>query len=314
MEPYISVVIPVCNEEENILPLYQKLKDDLAELDKTHEIFFIDDGSTDDTFLKLSQLHKNDKCVSVIKLRKNFGKALALNIAFKNVNGCVIVTMDGDLQDDSAEIPKFLEKIDEGYELVSGWKYPRNDPPTKTFPSKLFNRLTCLFTGVNLHDFNCGFKAYRKEVIESINLYGEMHRYTPVLANYYGFKIGEVQVKHHPRKYGRSKYGINRIIKGFFDLISVKFLTSYLSRPLHVFGLPGFLSTSIGFLIGLHLVILKFFYNVELSERPLLLLSVLLIVLGLQFVSLGLLGEMITYREKKAENPDIYIGKELIDH
>lgn len=311
MTPDISIVIPVYNEEENVLPLYRKLKDDLSSLGRTYEVIFIDDGSTDGTFAKLKDVQADDDHIRVIKFRKNFGKAIALNTAFRLVEGDVVITMDGDLQDDSAEIPKLLEKIEDGYDLVSGWKYPRNDPITKTAPSKVFNRLTCWMTGVNLHDFNCGFKAYRREVVDALHLYGELHRYTPVLANYYGFKITEVAVKHHPREFGKSKYGAKRVIKGFLDLITVKFLTSYVSRPLHVFGVPGILSLLVGFFIGLYLVLLKYLQNIELSERPLLLLSILLILLGLQFFSIGLLGEMITSRDAREEYPEHFVEKIL---
>lgn len=309
MTPDISIVIPVYNEAENVPLLYRKLKDDLSSLDRTYEIIFIDDGSTDDTFAKLKEAQADDDRIRIIKFRRNFGKAAALNTAFRQVKGEVVITMDGDLQDDSAEIPKFLDKIDEGYDLVSGWKYPRNDPITKTAPSKVFNKLTCWMTGVNLHDFNCGFKAYKREVTDALHLYGELHRYTPVLANYYGFNIAEVTVRHHPREFGKSKYGAKRVIKGLLDLITVKFLTSYASRPLHVFGVPGILSLLVGFFIGLYLVILKYLRDIALTERPLLLLSILLILLGLQFFSIGLLGEMITSRGARDGHPEHFVER-----
>lgn len=309
MTPDISIVIPVYNEVENVPLLYRKLREDLSSLGRTYEIIFIDDGSTDDTFAKLKEVQANGDHIRIIKFRRNFGKAAALNTAFRQVKGEVVITMDGDLQDDSAEIPKFLDKIDEGYDLVSGWKYPRNDPITKTAPSKVFNKLTCWMTGVNLHDFNCGFKAYKREVTDALHLYGELHRYTPVLANYYGFKIAEVTVRHHPREFGKSKYGAKRVIKGLLDLITVKFLTSYASRPLHVFGVPGILSLLVGFFIGLYLVLLKYLQDIELSERPLLLLSILLILLGLQFFSIGLLGEMITSRGARDGHPEHFVER-----
>lgn len=305
----ISIVIPVYNEAENVPLLYRKLRDDLLSLGRTYEVIFIDDGSKDDTFAKLKEIQANGDHIRIIKFRRNFGKAAALNTAFRLVEGEVVITMDGDLQDDSAEIPKFLDKIKEGYDLVSGWKYPRNDPITKTAPSKIFNRLTCWMTRVNLHDFNCGFKAYRREVTDVLHLYGELHRYTPVLANYYGFKIAEVTVRHHPREFGKSKYGAKRVIKGLLDLITVKFLTSYASRPLHVFGVPGILSLLVGFLIGLYLIFLKYLQNIELTERPLLLLSILLILLGLQFFSIGLLGEMITSRGSRDGYPEHFVER-----
>jgi glycosyltransferase involved in cell wall biosynthesis len=308
-------VIPVYNEEKNVdeLQLHEKLIKVLSSLKKNHEIIFVDDGSTDNTFEVLKELHEKDSSLKIIKLRTNFGKSIALNTAFKHAKGDVVITMDGDLQDDPAEIPRFIEKIEEGYDLVVGWKYPRNDPITKTLPSKFFNWLTCMLTSVNLHDFNCGFKAYKKEVVDNIPLYGEMHRYIPALAAWHGFKITEIKVKHHPRKYGKSKYGFFRLIKGFLDLITVKFLTSYSTRPLHVFGILGILSLLFGFFIGLYLVILKYWKGIALTERPLLLLSVLLILLGLQFISIGLLGEMITFREVKGENVERYIEKMVGD-
>ena len=309
----ILIVIPVLNEEKSIQELYLNLKFVLNTLKSPYEMVFVDDGSTDNTFHVLEEIASKDNRVSIIKLRKNFGKSIALNTAFRHAKGDIVITIDGDLQDDPEEIPRFIEKIEEGYDLVVGWKHPRIDPFTKTVPSKFFNWLTCMLTGVNLHDFNCGFKAYKKEVVDNISLYGEMHRYIPALAAWHGFKITEIKVKHHPRKYGKSKYGFFRLIKGFLDLITVKFLTSYSTRPLHVFGSPGILSLLFGFFIGLYLVILKYWKGIALTERPLLLLSVLLILLGLQFISIGLLGEMITFREVKGENVERYIEKMVGD-
>ncbi|MBP1928313.1 glycosyltransferase involved in cell wall biosynthesis [Methanolinea mesophila] len=311
MTPYLSIIIPVFNEQENITPLYDKLKKDLALIDTSYEVLFIDDGSNDSTFKKILDIQQKDNCIKIIKFRRNFGKSAALNIAFRKLQGNIVITMDGDLQDDSAEIGNFLRKIDEGYDLVSGWKFQRNDPFTKVFPSRIFNGLTSWITGVKLHDFNCGFKAYRREVTDAIYLYGEMHRYIPILAAQYGFKIAEIQVHHKPRRFGRSKYGFSRLFKGFLDLITVKYITSYSARPLHAFGVPGFVFLGLGFIIGIYLLALKYLENIVLSERPLLLLSVLLIVLGLQFISIGLLGEMITHRETGKENLTPYIEKSI---
>ncbi len=307
MNPDLSIVIPVFNEQENILPLYEKLIKDMDSVHKTYEVLFIDDGSTDSTFINIRDIQQNDTRIKIIKFRKNFGKSVALNTAFRKVQGDIVITMDGDLQDDSAEIGNFLKKIEEGYDLVSGWKYQRNDPLTKVLPSRIFNGLTSWITGVKLHDFNCGFKAYKREVTEAIYLYGEMHRYIPILAAQYGFKIAEFQVHHLPRRFGRSKYGFSRLFKGFLDLITVKYITSYSARPLHAFGVPGIIALGIGFILGIYLLVLKYLDNIELSERPLLLLSVLLIVLGLQFISIGLLGEMITHRETGKEDLKLYI-------
>lgn len=305
----ISIVIPALNEEKSIHELYLNLEYVLNTLKDPYEIVFVEDGSTDNTFPILEEIARKDDRVSIIKFRKNFGKSIALNTAFKHAKGDVVITMDGDLQDDPDEIPRFIEKIEKGYDLVVGWKYPRIDPITKTVPSKFFNWLTCMLTGVTLHDFNCGFKAYKKEVIDNISLYGEMHRYIPALAAWNGFKITEIKVKHHPRKYGKSKYGFSRLLKGFLDLITVKFLTSFATRPLHVFGIPGILSLLFGFFIGLYLVIQKFLRDITISDRPLLLLSVLLILLGLQFISIGLLGEMMVFQGVKGENVERYIEK-----
>jgi glycosyltransferase involved in cell wall biosynthesis len=305
--PELSIIIPLNNEEGNIVPLYQKLSEQLQRIQRTYEIIFVDDGSTDKTFEKISRFHTQDPYVKVIKFRKNFGKSTALNVAFHYAKGQIIITMDGDLQDDPEEIPKFLAKIEEGFDLVSGWKYPRVDPIAKTLPSKFFNNLTSLLTGVDLHDFNCGFKAYKRVVINNIQLYGEMHRYIPALAAWNGFKITEIKIKHHPRYSGRSKFGFSRLIKGIMDLITVNFLTNYSSRPLHIFGVPGFASLFVGFIIGMYLVFQKYVNNILIGEHPLLLLSVLLILIGLQFISLGLIGEMLTLRDMREQNPDQYI-------
>jgi glycosyltransferase involved in cell wall biosynthesis len=299
--------VPVYNEDNNIDPLYREIGSALSSLTKTYEIVFVDDGSNDNTFQVLKEIQERDKRVKIIKFRRNFGKSVALNSAFNFVKGNIIITMDGDLQDNPDEIPRFVDAIEGGSDLVSGWKYTRKDPLTKKLPSKLFNNMTRLLTGVDLHDFNCGFKAYKRGVLDTISLYGEMHRYIPALAAQYGFKITELKVEHRPRSYGKSKYGFSRLIKGFLDLITVKFLTEYSSRPLHVFGIPGILSLISGVFIGLYLVILKYWKDIMLGDRPLLLLSILLIILGLQFVSIGLLGEMITFRERKDESAEKYI-------
>ena len=317
MSKKIIVVIPVFNEMENIPILVERLKRILEGNGSDWEILFVDDGSTDNTFQILDEVADKNESISIIKLKRNFGKSVALNTAFRYATGDIIITMDGDLQDDPEEIPKFIEKIEEGYDLVVGWKYPRNDPITKKIPSKLFNRLTRMLMGVDIHDFNCGYKAFKSKTLEDICLYGEMHRYIPVLIAWQGFRIAEIKVKHHPRKYGKSKYGASRIIKGFLDLITVKFLTGYATRPLHVFGLPGILSLLAGFCIGLYLAGLKYWKGMGIGDRPLLLLSVLLILLGLQFISIGLLGEMITFQEMKRERREgveRYIEKVVINN
>lgn len=305
----ISVVIPVFNEEDSMSILCELIDENLK--GKQYEILIIDDGSTDNTPKILEKLAAESDNISVITLRRNIGKAVALDIAFRKVNSDIIVTIDGDLQDDPAEIPKFIDKIENGYDLVVGWKYNRKDPINKTLPSKFFNFLTRRMTGVNLHDFNCGFKAYRKDVLNNLSLYGEMHRYIPVLANQYGFKIAEIKVKHHSRKYGKSKYSTYRIIEGFLDLITVTFLSFFATKPLHIFGIFGLLSILFGFVIDLYLLFLKYIKNYSIGDRPLLLLSVLLILVGFQFISMGLLSEMIVFQNAKKQDVDSLIKNEL---
>jgi len=294
----ISVVVPLFNEEKSLVELHQRLSSALCTLDKPVEILFIDDGSTDRSFEILKTIRKNDANVRVVQFRKNYGKSAALATGFKRSSGKIIVTIDGDLQDDPSEIPHLIQKLNEGYDLVSGWKKQRRDSFIKRVSSKLFNRVTCMFTGLEIHDINCGLKAYRREVTDSVNVYGQLHRFLPVLAQWEGFKVGEVVVQHHPRRFGRTKFGASRFIAGFFDLITVLFITRYTKRPLHLFGLAGLVSFIFGMTISLYLSIEKIYLGKHLSNRPLLFLGVLLIIVGVQFVSIGLLGEMITANRK----------------
>lgn len=289
----VSVVIPVFNEEASLRTLYSNLKKVLASLKSKHEIIFVDDGSNDRSFTVIKGLRAKDKSVKAVRFQRNFGKASALSAGFKKANGSIIFTMDADLQDNPEDIPKFIKELDNGYDLVSGWRFRRNSPFMRKLSSRFYNRLTTLFTGVKLHDFNSGFKAYKRNVVKSLKLYGEMHRYLPILAHMNGFRIGEVKVSNSPRIHGKSKYGTSRLIRGFFDLISVKFLMSYTKRPLHLFGRLGLLFGIIGLLIGLFMVNL-WFQGVEIIQKPLLLLAILLMVLGAQFFSIGLLGDMIS--------------------
>ncbi|HWK79401.1 MAG TPA: glycosyltransferase family 2 protein [Thermomicrobiales bacterium] len=291
----LSILIPVMNEEGNLPELYSRLSAQLDAIGLPWEIIFVDDGSSDGTWAFIERTNATDKRVIGLRHRRNFGKARALADGFAVAQGDVIVTMDGDLQDDPDELPRFLSMLDEGYDLVSGWKQRRQDPLGKTAPSKVFNWTVRTFSGVQLHDFNCGFKAYRREVTENIRLYGELHRFTPVLANAEGFRIGELPVKHHPRTWGTSKYGWSRLTKGFLDLLTVIFLTQYRQRPLHLFGLPGLLSMMLGILIGLYLSFDKLVMGNPIGTRPLLLLAVLLVVIGAQFFGLGLIGEYIAH-------------------
>lgn len=292
----LSILVPVMNEEGNLPELYERLTDRLAQIGLPYEIVFVDDGSTDGTWRLIQSMNAQDARVIGLKHRRNFGKAQGLSTGFAVVQGDVVITMDGDLQDDPDELPNFLAMLDEGYDLVSGWKQRRQDPLGKTAPSRVFNWTVRKTTGVQLHDFNCGFKAYRREVTSSIRLYGELHRFTPVLASAEGFRIGELPVKHHARKWGSSKYGWSRLTKGFLDLLTVIFLTQYRQRPMHLFGLPGLFSMALGVLLGLWLTIEKVVFHEAIGTRPLLLLSVLLVVIGTQFFGLGLLGEYQTHR------------------
>ncbi len=297
----LSVVIPVLNEYENLVTLYQELIPVLVTcVEEDFELIFIDDGSDDGTFAVLEFLHTQNPNVKVIQFRRNFGKSAALSAGFAAAQGDIVFTMDGDLQDDPAEIPRFLQPLADGYDLISGWKYPRYDPLSKTVPSKLFNATVRLTTGVPLHDFNCGFKAYRREVTQEIHLYGELHRYTPILAHQKGFRVAEIKIAHRPRKFGRSKYGFRRFAKGFFDLLTVLFLGTYTWRPLHLFGWAGIASFGLGFLVSLYLTVLWFGGHGPIGNRPLLTLGVLLLIIGIQFFTMGLLAELITHGQAQA--------------
>ena len=266
-----------------------------------YEIIFVDDGSTDGSMRILHELRNRDRRVKIIRFRRNYGKSAALSVGFQQAEGTYVVTMDADLQDDPNEIQSLVNELKKGFDLVSGWKKKRRDPLTKTIPSRFFNFITSLLTGIRIHDFNCGIKAYRKEVVKEITLYGELHRYIPVLAHWQGFKIGEMVVLHHPRKYGKTKFGFGRFWKGFLDLLTVLFTTRYLQRPLHLFGFWGLTFSLAGFGIDLYLVILKFIDGIALSNRPLFLGGVLLIIVGVQFISVGLLGEMLAKTRQSGE-------------
>lgn len=295
----LSILIPVMNEEGNLRELYDRLLASLDRVGLPFEVIFVDDGSRDTTWALIEELSSNDQRVVGLKHRRNFGKAQALSNGFAVARGDVVVTMDGDLQDDPDELPNFLAMLDQGYDLVSGWKQRRQDPLGKTAPSRVFNWTVRKTTGVQLHDFNCGFKAYRRDVTQAIRLYGELHRFTPVLANAEGFLIGELPVKHHARKWGSSKYGWSRLTKGFLDLLTVIFLTQYRQRPMHLFGLPGLISMALGVLLGLWLTFDKLVLDNPIGTRPALLLAVLLVVIGAQFFGLGLLGEFQAHRSNE---------------
>lgn len=292
----VSIIVPLLNEEESLNPLYNEITKTLKQIENTeYEILFVDDGSTDKSLSIIKELSNKDKNVKYISFRKNYGKSAALSLGFKYVTGDAVITMDADLQDDPAEIPNLLAKLESGYDLVSGWKKKRYDPFIKKYTSRIYNYFTGKLSGVKLHDMNCGLKAYKKDVVKNVKIYGEMHRYIPVLANWQGYTVTEIPVKHHPRRFGKTKFGISRFFKGFVDLITVLFTTRYTKRPMHLFGFLGAFSFLIGFVISLYLSYEWFFHNVALSNRPLLFLGMLLIIVGIQFFSTGLLGEFMAH-------------------
>jgi glycosyltransferase involved in cell wall biosynthesis len=295
----LSIVVPVMNEEQNVRPLYQKLSDQLNSLGQIYEIIFVDDGSTDNTFKELKKLHdEHPGTIQVIRFRRNFGKTPALVAGFSRCQGEIIFTMDGDLQDDPEEIPHFLEKINEGYDLVSGWKFPRLDPISKTFPSRVFNGLVSKMTGVHLHDINNGFKAYRREVIEDshLKLYGEFHRFIPVMAHWRGFSITEIKVHHYPRIHGVSKFGAKRFARGLIDLMNVLFLTTFLRTPLRFFAPLGFWTFLLGMMVDVFVVVRSYFITHDpIRNHPLLFVGILLMIFGVNFILTGLQSEMIRH-------------------
>jgi glycosyltransferase involved in cell wall biosynthesis len=308
----ISIVIPVYNEEENIQILHEKLKKVLDSLNKEYEILFVDDGSTDKTLSILEEIQARDRNVLVLSLRRNFGQTAAFAAGFDFARGDVIVTMDGDLQNDPADIPKLLEFIKDN-DLVSGWRKKRKDPfLTRRLPSRIANWLISNVTGVKLHDYGCSLKAYRRDVIKNLKLYGEMHRFIPAVASWYGVRIAEVETVHYPRLRGSSKYGISRTLKVVLDLITVKFLQSFSTKPIQFFGPIGVMSGILGFLVSVYLTIDKLFFGRDIGGRPLLLLGALLIIVGIQLIGMGLLGEMIVRVYHESQRKPIYVIKKIL--
>jgi len=308
VKPRISIVCPVFNEKESIPTLTDELLGVLEPLQSSRiagfEIIFVDDGSTDGTDTVLGRLHEEKPQLGVIRFRTNVGKSAALARGFRASLGDIIITIDGDLQDDPKEIPLLLDKLDEGYHAVSGWKAERQDPLTKRLPSRLYNWATRLASGLPLHDFNCGFKAYRREVIEEIRVYGQLHRFLPVLAHWRGFKVGEVPVRHRARQFGVSKFGASRFLAGLLDFMTVVFLMKYRRRPLHLFGVIGLLLFGVGLLVNLYLAGV-WLHTHSIGGRPLLIFGLLSTILGFQFISIGLLGEMMVHLLKSEDDAPV---------
>jgi glycosyltransferase involved in cell wall biosynthesis len=297
----VSIVTPLYNEASTLATLYEQV--DAALKNVSWEIIFVDDGSTDNSYSKLVDLHKAHANVRVVRHRRNFGKAAALSAGFAIARGGIVVTIDADLQDDPAEIPQLLAKLDDGYDLVSGWKCSRRDPFARRLFSRIYNGTTSLVTGVRLHDMNCGLKAYRAEVLQNVRIYGDMHRFVPVLAHHLGFRTTEIPVNHRPRVAGKSRYGFERYARGFFDLLTVAYLGRYRYRPLHFFGGIGLLLAAAGSIVLLYLTAIKL-GGAAIGERPLLMLGVVLLLVGVQFFSIGLVGELLTsqHAERTADN------------
>jgi glycosyltransferase involved in cell wall biosynthesis len=312
----ISVVIPVFNEEENLRELHEELFSILNQLkgELKSEVIYVDDGSSDSSFSVLRELYERDPRVKVIRFRKNYGQTAALAAGFDHATGDVVITMDADRQNDPADIPRLIDGINQGYDVVSGWRKDRKDPfLNRRLPSMIANGLISMITGVHLHDYGCTLKAYRREIVTNIHLYGEMHRFIPAIASWLGVSISEVPVNHRPRMAGKSKYGISRTVRVILDLITVKFLLSFSTRPIQFFGLLGVISGGVGFCIGLYLTILKYFYQESIGGRPLLMLAVLLIFIGVQFVSMGLLGELMARTYHETQGKSIYWIREICE-
>lgn len=307
------MVIPLLNEAENIPTLYDEIIQTLERMARPFEILFIDDGSTDDSLGILTDIQRRDDRVVVISFRRNFGQTAALSAGFDHARGDIIITMDADLQNDPNDIPKLLDKLEQGFDLVNGWRFDRKDPfLSRRLPSQIANKIISYTTQVKLHDYGCTLKAFRKEVTQNIRLYGEMHRFIPAIASGMGINIAEVKVNHRPRRFGSSKYGISRTVRVILDLMTVKFLLAYATRPIQIFGLIGFSCTAIGVGTTIFLTIQRQFFNIPMANRPLLLLAILLIFMGLQFITLGLLGELQARTYHEAQNKPVYVIRKIL--
>ncbi len=310
----LSVVIPAYNEEENVPILYEKLKKVLDSLGEDYEIIFVDDGSTDGTYQRLKQLAEKDSRLKVIRFKRNYGQTAAMSAGFEHAKGDVIITLDADLQNDPEDIPILLEKLEEGYHVVSGWRKDRKDPfLSRKLPSMVANWLISKITGVHLHDYGCTLKAYRAEMVKDLELFGDMHRFLPALTKRRGAKITEVVVRHHPRMFGKSKYGIGRTVRVLLDIMLVKFLNEYINKPLYMFGSVGFLLLGLGLFSLFYLIFLKLFFEDRNGRRPLLILRVLLIIAGIQLISTGLLAELLVRIYYRTKDTKPYIIQEKIN-
>ncbi|OHB61146.1 MAG: glycosyl transferase [Planctomycetes bacterium RBG_19FT_COMBO_48_8] len=311
--PEVSVVVPLLNEQDNIQPLYEQIKEAL-DGKSSYEIVFVDDGSTDDSINILSRLQKADARIRIIRFRKNFGQTAALSAGFTHARGKIIAAIDGDLQNDPADIPKMIDKLHEGYDVVSGWRKKRHDKAlTRLLPSKIANWLIAKITGVKLHDFGCTLKAYRREVLAETKLYGEMHRFIPALASWSGARIAEVIVNHRPRTAGAAKYGLERIVKVILDLITVKFLLSFSTKPNQLFGGWGVLALFLGSTSAVAVILMKILRGTDMTGNPLLYLSILFFVVGIQFILMGLLAELLVRTYHESQNRPIYVIKEILE-
>jgi len=318
MSPQLSIILPIYNEAESLPHLLTELAPALEATGRTFEIICVDDGSQDNTFAELKKLRNQEDRMKIIRFRRNFGQTAAFAAGFDLAQGEIVITMDADLQNDPADIPKLLGKIDEGYDVVSGWRVERwkeglGSFLTRKLPSTTANWLISTSTGVHLHDYGCALKAYRYEVIKDINLYGDLHRFIPAIASYIGVTVAEVPVSYRSRQFGQSKYGLGRITRVFLDLLTVRFLLSYSTRPIQIFGMMGLLSFAIGLIIGIYLTFMKLVYQEDLAERPLLLLAILLVMIGVQLVTMGLLGELVVRTYHESQDKKIYAIREILE-
>jgi len=309
----LSIIIPVYNEEENIAALFAQLREALTDIGRSYEIIAVDDGSRDGSFELLRELHDQDEHLQVVRFRRNFGQTAAFAAGFDQSRGDVVITMDADLQNDPADIPLLLAEVDKGYDVVSGWRVDRQDAfVTRRLPSVVANWLISQVTGVHLHDYGCSLKAYRREVVKGVQLYGELHRFIPALSSWMGVSVTEIPVRHHARRFGKSKYGISRTIRVLLDLLTVRFLLSYSTRPIQIFGGLGLLSFLVGTALGVYLTFVKLALGQDIGSRPLLLLAVLLMLVGVQLITMGLLGELVVRTYYESQGKRIYVVRDVL--